>query len=426
MTTRNNNTRTINSAGNISVKPTVSINKKIQVYKVMPEKLKLAIDNLGLSNIMKNKAVKLVCLIINAGMEKNHDLATYIPLPVEYLQKIFTPFYHTDFFNLLKSERIIECNEKYKQGSKAYPGFSKGYRINENLLTGEFVSTSYQDNKINNEVQDYIHIYRTYFYEIPISRSTKLPSDTSSISSTHSTPVTSSTYQSTTSSIMHIITKLFKKSLIYDDLSSLFYDEDKIWNDTKAKISIISTKLFKTDQDVLRNFFEVVNHISGLTYYTTRDKAIEWCKANGTTLIQDGKYFYIDDLDRYVLLKKRNLLLNYKWFIAKLTKKIFYANINLSNVYYVEQKYRQAVDLGLKAVAVKPDYVNCYANLGRYYLALGRPDSGIYYTSRGIAIDPNYGFNYKIMAFCFKALGNTDSVRKYVGLAQKTMPDFKM
>ena len=102
------------------------------------------------------------------------------------------------------------------------------------------------------------------------------------------------------------------------------------------------------------------------------------------------------------------------------------ANINLSNVYYAEQKYRQAIDLGLKAVAVKPDYVNCYANLGRYYLALGRPDSGIYYTQRGIAIDPNYGFNYKIMAFCFKAIGNADSVRKYVGLAQKTMPDFNL
>ena len=48
-------------------------------------------------------------------------------------------------------------------------------------------------------------------------------------------------------------------------------------------------------------------------------------------MIQDGKYFYIDDLDRYVLLKKRNLLLNYKWYIAKLKKKMFYANRNITN-----------------------------------------------------------------------------------------------
>ena len=421
-----NDRPSIKTTGNIAVSPAVVISKKIQVYKVMPEKLKLAIDNLGLSNIMKNKAVKLVCLIINAGMEKNHNLATYIPLPTKYLEKIFNKEYHTDFFNSLKSNNIIECNEVYKHGSIFKRGFSKGYRISQELLNGEFVSTSYQDNKLNNDQDGYIEVYRTYFHTSPDSTSTQQSPDTSSISSTHTTPINSSTYQSTTSSIMHIPTRLFEKSLIYDDLSSLFYDEAKIWEVTEAKISIISTRLFKIDQDVLRNFFEVSNHINGLTYYTTRDKAIKWCKDNGVTLIQDGKYFYIDDLDRYLLLKKRNLLLNYKWFIAKLTKKIFYANINLSNVYYVEQKYRQAVDLGLKAVAVKPDYVNCYANLGRYYLALGRPDSGIYYTSRGIAIDPNYGFNYKIMAFCFKALGNTDSVRKYVGLAQKTMPDFKM
>ncbi len=285
------------------------IEKKIQVYKVIPEELKLAINNLDLSKIMSNKAIKLVCLLIQKGMQNNHDLSSYIPLPVSYLQKVFTPYYHTDFFNLLKSKNIIECNEKYKQGSKAFPGYSKAYRINPNLLNGEFVSTSYQDAKFKNEQDLYININRTYFY----------------------TNLNDSTKDNSSSSIMHIITKLFEKSLIFDDLSSLYFDSDKIWENTKAQISYISTKVFKIDAEVSQNYFEVINHITGSTYHTTKEKALRWSMENSYTLIQDGKYFYIDDLDRYVATKQRNMLLNYKWHIAKLDKKIFYADRNNTN-----------------------------------------------------------------------------------------------
>jgi hypothetical protein len=42
--------------------------KKIQVYKVIPQPLKEAIDNLNLSKIMRNKAMKLAWLIIKKGI----------------------------------------------------------------------------------------------------------------------------------------------------------------------------------------------------------------------------------------------------------------------------------------------------------------------------------------------------------------------
>jgi len=309
----------------------MSTEKKIHVYKVIPEKLKLEVDNLDLSKIMRNKAIKLVCLLIQKGMQNNHDLSSYIPLPTKYLEKIFNKEYHTDFFNSLKKHDIIECNEAYKHGSIFKRGFSKGYRINQELLNGKFVSTSYQDNKLNDDQDGYIKLSRTYFYQSHYSTSTKSLPDTSHTSSTHPGSIIASTHQTTTSSIMHIPTRLFAKHLILDDLSSLFYDEVKIWEATEAKISVISTRLFKTDDEVQRNYFEVINHTNGLTYHTTKEKAIEWSKNNGVTLIQDDKFFYIDDLDRYVLLKKRNMLLNYKWYMAKLNKNIFYANRNITN-----------------------------------------------------------------------------------------------
>ena len=302
----------------IPVKHAVVINKYVQVYRVIPEKLLVAIDNLNLSKIMKNKALKLVCLLIQKGMQNNHDLSGYILLAVNYLQKTFTPYYHTDFLNLLKSEKIIESNEKYKQGSKAFPGYPKGYRINENLLNGEFVSTSYQDDKFRNSQDSYIIINQRYFYKNQNNNyANVIP--TNSITN-HFSPIN-----------MHISTKLFEKSLIFDDLSSLYYDEEKIWEATKAKMANICTKVFKVGTEVSQNFFEVTNHVTGTTYEITKEKAIAWSELNEVTLIQDGKFFYIDDLDRYVLLKKRNLLLNYKWYIAKLTKKIFYVNRNTTN-----------------------------------------------------------------------------------------------
>src|SRR5690606_2435472 len=79
------------------------------------------------------------------------------------------------------------------------------------------------------------------------------------------------------------------------------------------------------------NYFEVRNKITGYTYHTTRMKVLEWCKKNGVTLIQDGRTFYIDDLDRFIHQKKRNLLLNYKANMAMLLNKQFYANRNKTN-----------------------------------------------------------------------------------------------
>ncbi|MCW3122623.1 MAG: tetratricopeptide repeat protein, partial [Flavipsychrobacter sp.] len=71
---------------------------------------------------------------------------------------------------------------------------------------------------------------------------------------------------------------------------------------------------------------------------------------------------------------------------------------NLAGVYYFNKKYRESIDLSLKTIAMKPDFISAYGNLGRCYLALGKVDSTIFILNKAITIDPNYNFAYEVLA----------------------------
>ncbi len=228
--------------------------EKVNTSKVITIQLKNAIDNLSLSNIMKGKAYKLACILIQKGIQDKQSLENYVPLPVKYLEKTFNKDYHKDFFNALKSNCIIECNEEYKQGSRAYPGTAKGYRINPDLLEGEFVSITYKE-KYSERSKEEIRINRTYNFQerLEISESdmcmssvsSSLPTtpiSSSSLSTSTSLPTTSSSLYISSSSLLHINTRFFKKHLILDDLSSLRYDEDRLWKAIEDQVSNISTR----------------------------------------------------------------------------------------------------------------------------------------------------------------------------------------
>src|SRR5690606_30823232 len=308
--------------------------EKIKVSKVLPKALTKAIDNLPFSKIMQQKATKFVCLLFQKGLTEYKDLSVFVPLPVKYLEEVFNKGYHKDFFNKLKSSGIVECNEIYKQGSLTAPGFSKGYRINQSLLEDDFETVYYFEKKDDNS-EDIIPINRTFLSKavkfVGISDRSYLSNPCESSILTPSSSSSSLYNPLSSSPFMHISTRFFQRSLIFGDLSGLVYDQDHIWKKTEEMVLYISTRLFLTDEQISKNYFEVRNKITGYTYHTTRMKVLEWCKKNGVTLIQDGRTFYIDDLDRFIHQKKRNLLLNYKANMAMLLNKQFYANRNKTN-----------------------------------------------------------------------------------------------
>jgi hypothetical protein len=93
----------------------------------------------------------------------------------------------------------------------------------------------------------------------------------------------------------------------------------------------ISSRLF-VDETVLRESFEVVNKcLNNFSYYTTKEKAIEWAKKNKASLIQDGRFFYIDNVNDFLMQKVDSTVNNYKWQIARLRNGLFYAKRNDTN-----------------------------------------------------------------------------------------------
>jgi len=99
---------------------------------------------------------------------------------------------------------------------------------------------------------------------------------------------------------------------------------------------------------------------------------------------------------------------------------------NLADVYYFSQGYPRSIALSKRSIAINPNVPTPYTNLGRCYLSTGRADSAAYFTYKAIALNPNNGFAYVILAHTYRAVNQPDSMQKYVALAQKFDPNFKM
>lgn len=324
--------------------------QKVIVRELLPLKLKEAIEELQLSSIMTWKAYKLCCILIRKSVQRDSAMG-YVSLSVKYLETVFGKDYHKDFFNQLKQTGIIETDDSYKQGSKAYPGYSKTYRLNPELLQGKYTEVFYKE-KSGGSSDEVIRINMTYNHDSEIinsnikeqelNKTCKLndtvlskPSSSSNSSTNITIPSSQSlisSSQSSTSPIspLHISTRFFRKQLIFDDLSSLKYDKDELEKTLQERLSNISTRFLKTGAVGLDNSFKVRNLISGKTYYVKKENAVAWCDLNNATIIHDDR-MYIDNVDSYVQRKKNNVRFNYEWQIAKLLHDSFFANRNEGN-----------------------------------------------------------------------------------------------
>jgi len=300
------------------------------VKTTLPASLVKAIDDLKLSRIMRDKALKLVSIIILKSMYNNHDLSAPIPLAAHYFEKAFNKEYHKDFFNKMKAANIIQSTGEYRQGSKFKKGKAMCYRINNELLNDAYVPVFYEDRKPIRTEKDgglskaEIFINRTYY-----NKNTNDRSSNSINYDLYSHPTNQ--VLSNNSLSIHISSRLFQKSLIIDDLSSLEYNQDKIWIATKERIANISSRLF-VDDKILRDSFEVTNCLlNNFKYHTTKERAIKWAKEHEAAVVQDGRHFYIQKLKKFIRDKKLNVYRHYKWQMARITGKLFYAKRNDTN-----------------------------------------------------------------------------------------------
>lgn len=243
--------------------------KNTITYTILPVRLVDRIEQTGLPKKHKDKALKLVDLILNKANRERMLMSEYIDLPQAYMQKAFGKYH--GWFKVLKEQEIIECNEKYHERQ------AKGYRINPNLLEGRFTSVNYQ------------------------------------------------TYP------LHICSTVLHKDVVINDLNQLLINKNKLLQITEQHAESITLSDFKVNNQIDNDFFEVIDRKFGSRRMTTLVRAIEVASVRGMVVIKDRNKYYIDYPDQFILEKKRAIRFHYRKAINKLHKGIWYVHRNDTN-----------------------------------------------------------------------------------------------
>jgi hypothetical protein len=119
---------------------------------LIPEELKEKIESLKLTKNQKGKVYKLMKLMLRQSLKNENTISTFIPLPKNYIRKVFNDGRYNGWFKPLKDMGIVETKgyvneegrfvEIYKNGTASK---SKLYRINPKFLSNNWISISFED-----------------------------------------------------------------------------------------------------------------------------------------------------------------------------------------------------------------------------------------------------------------------------------------
>ena len=130
-------------------------------------------------------------------------------------------------------------------------------------------------------------------------------------------------------------------------------------------------------------------------------------------------YFKENNFDSAELHFKRVLDINSKHFNA---------NNNLATLFYMKQRFRDAINYYQISVKLDPKAEMCWYNMGICYSRLKTIDSSIFCMMKVIEMAPQTD-NYKAfgnLAIMYEMSGNLDSARKYARITQQYFPDFHL
>lgn len=284
---------------------------KKNITTVLPKKLVEQIESLRLTKTMKAKAYYFIRILLS-NCEKHHgDFSVFYEMGTNYLSKIFTKNYHNQFLNSLLESSIIETDGLYKIGDTYNQGKCKGYRVNKEHLNGEMVKVSHK------YIEKYFHVavenlqFNPNFYYSTSNQCNPI---------IQSSPI-----------FLHLCTQLLNKSIIFDDLSSLYYDESKLRAVLNEKLKAITEDTLLINDEIREPNFEWYNYFKNEKYHTTKNNALNEADENWLSLIQDSDKYYLDDIDDYLERKRFRLRYNYINSISSIVSQSFYANRNDTN-----------------------------------------------------------------------------------------------
>lgn len=328
----------------------------------IPVGLKNKIDEAGFTKTQKSHATRFVTKLLYLQKTKDVNIYDFYPLPANYIVKAFNSRYN-EFLSILKSAGIVEVQgNEYNNVLESYQvdKFCKAYRINPSLLITKFTKTSWEEkgNAFNDK-------------------------------------------------FIYINNKRCEKLIVENDIASLIIDSKKLLNATDMHIAAITPGSFKINGEVTEQSFWVKSE--GYEGYTSLSKCLQGAKRNGLTLIQDGRDYYVDNLDDYIFKKKGNIRFNYESTIANLENGEYYVNRNSTN---------QRLDNVLTCTSkILLEVIKADNNLGEIDLA----NSQFAFLSNKMQQDPSFKPTDDFNTFKQQTAVNTlyTYVQKEFGLSQR-------
>ena len=257
----------------------------MKMYSTMPIALNERILSSGLSKAQLKKAYKLIHSFRRICHNKDKGLQEFVPLPAILISKIIGSDYKI-VLEKLKKNQVIQV-QSWLQGARIVESYDKGrcrkYRINPELSKGDIIPVYYNERSVKHPLYVKINNRRC------------------------------------------------ATSIVTNDLKSLIINSKKLLSITDHVVNTISCVVFKTDGEIKANNFCVLNNYTGFKKWTSYSKCMEYIKARKSTLVQDGRRYFIDDLDRYVEFKRRNTLWSYKTCINRLVMQSYNVSRNTKN-----------------------------------------------------------------------------------------------
>lgn len=248
----------------------------------LPSSLLEDLEKLSLTKGYHNSAIHLLSIIKNKSYKEYGIYDMPVPLPFEYLSKVFTNNYKKNFLNKLIKSNIIISNEYYSKEKS----ICLNYRINNKYKF------------INNKITNY-------------------------------TSMCLSTENSVDNSEFKYYQDSFK-----EDIKTLKIDVVGLRNLAVKKIESLSINDFHTNEQIEEGFIsELIDRSSSSVkkYKITFEHALMKAKTSGLTLIQDKTNFYLQDADEFIVNKKAAMIDSYLLSIKKLDIDYLFANRNTTN-----------------------------------------------------------------------------------------------
>jgi len=271
----------------------INLTSKVARFKskrkvLLPRPLKEKLDSCNLTRLQREKATRFLWLIIKESTRsKKRNLSSFIPRPRNYMREVFNSRY-AEWLQVLKND-ILEVKGFIDDDgtiieSYSIDKYSKSYRIRAELLSTEWVESSYTEEASEN------------------------------------------------CETLRIAEEVVRKSIVYDDLRQLLINEEKLKAVTEEYAASITANHFRIDDQISTCYIRhVVDNCTGYEGPSSVSESLKRAKEMGVNLIQDGDSFFIDDINDYIIRKKRNVRVSYYHSIKALVEGWFYANRNGTN-----------------------------------------------------------------------------------------------